>query len=200
MPGNKSETKYLQMVDLKRRSEGRPSNISDTIRKVILKYIETGNYISTACQAAGIPQRTYHNWGTYAKDVEDYIDEHDIYIEDPACLTDDDIKYLREVLPDNLKTKIAHWQFFHRLKTAEAKAEAGHVANLAAAGKKPQYWAASATYLERKAPERWGRRDAVDIQVKEGTQLLEKLSKILQGSPQAPALPAPRNTAVLRPN
>ena len=184
------------MVDLKHRSEGRPSNISDTIRKVILKYIETGNYISVACQAAGIPQHTYCNWGTYAKDVEDFIDSHNIYISDPTSLTEDDIKYLREVLPDNLKNKTAHWEFFHQLKVAEAKAEATHVENLNKAGKLPQHWAASATYLERRYPERWGRRDAVDIQVKEGTQLLEKLSKILQGSTQAPALPAPQNTAI----
>jgi len=184
------------MVDLKHRSEGRPSNISDTIRKVILKYIETGNYISVACQAAGIPQHTYCNWGTYAKDVEDFIDSHNIYISDPTSLTEDDIKYLREVLPDNLKNKIPHWEFFHQLKVAEAKAEATHVENLNKAGKLPQHWAASATYLERRYPERWGRRDAVDIQVKEGTQLLEKLSKILQGSPPAPVLPPPQNTAI----
>jgi len=169
------------MVDLKHRSEGRPSIISDTIKETIIKYISDGNYISVACQAAGIPQRTYHNWGTYAKDVEDYIDEHDIYIEDPACLTEDDITYLREILPDNLKTKIVHWQFFHRLKTAQAKAEAEHVNHLMIAGKAgPQYWAASATYLERKAPERWGRRDAVDVNVREGTELLSKLAAVLQ--------------------
>ena len=169
------------MVDLKHRSEGRPSNISDTIRKVILKYIETGNYISVACQAAGIPQRTYHNWGTYAKDVEDYIDEHDIYIDNPCDISKEDWKYLEGILPDKLKNKIIHWQMFHRLKRAEAEAETIHVSNLMKASNAgPQFWAASATYLERKHPERWGKRDAVDINVREGTELLSKLAAVLQ--------------------
>lgn len=49
--------------------------------------------------------------------------------------------------------------FVKALKRAEAQAEAGIVANVIEASKKPQFWAAGMTYLERKYPESWGRRN-----------------------------------------
>lgn len=50
-------------------------------------------------------------------------------------------------------------RFADALKNAEAMAEAQDVANVRAAGKAgPQFWAASMTYLERRHPERWGKR------------------------------------------
>lgn len=44
------------------------------------------------------------------------------------------------------------------IKVAEALAEASAVRNVRAAGKDPRFWAAEMTYLERRHPERWGRR------------------------------------------
>jgi len=41
---------------------------------------------------------------------------------------------------------------------AESLAEASAVRNVMAAGKQPQFWASAMTYLERKHPEKWGRR------------------------------------------
>src|SRR5262249_14373349 len=41
---------------------------------------------------------------------------------------------------------------------AERLSEASAVRNVMAAGKQPQFWASSMTYLERKHPEKWGRR------------------------------------------
>ena len=48
--------------------------------------------------------------------------------------------------------------FVDALEKAEAEAEAGLVANVRAASKLPQFWAAGMTLLERKSPEKWGRR------------------------------------------
>jgi hypothetical protein len=44
------------------------------------------------------------------------------------------------------------------IQIAEGLAEASAVRNVMAAGKHPQFWASSMTYLERKHPEKWGRR------------------------------------------
>src|SRR5262245_6191057 len=44
------------------------------------------------------------------------------------------------------------------VQIAEGLAEASAVRNVMAAGKSPQFWAAAMTYLERKHPEKWGRR------------------------------------------
>lgn len=48
--------------------------------------------------------------------------------------------------------------FRDALEKAEATAESETVRNVRAASKLPQFWAAGMTYLERKHPERWGRR------------------------------------------
>lgn len=48
--------------------------------------------------------------------------------------------------------------FAHVVRAAEAIAESSAVRNVRAAGKQPQFWAAEMTYLERKYPDRWGRR------------------------------------------
>jgi hypothetical protein len=44
------------------------------------------------------------------------------------------------------------------IRIAESLAEASAVQSVRAAGKLPQFWAARMTWLERKFPDRWGRR------------------------------------------
>jgi hypothetical protein len=44
------------------------------------------------------------------------------------------------------------------LKRASARAEAAEVTKVRTAGNDPRFWAASMTYLERRHPERWARR------------------------------------------
>lgn len=48
--------------------------------------------------------------------------------------------------------------FAQVVRTAEAIAESAAVRSVRAAGKDPRFWAAEMTYLERKYPDRWGRR------------------------------------------
>ena len=48
--------------------------------------------------------------------------------------------------------------FRDAIEKAEALAESETVRNVRQASKLPQFWAAGMTYLERKHPERWGRR------------------------------------------
>lgn len=48
--------------------------------------------------------------------------------------------------------------FVDALEKAEARAEADAVRNVRQAGKLPQFWAAEMTYLERRHPEKWGKR------------------------------------------
>lgn len=48
--------------------------------------------------------------------------------------------------------------FANALKRAQARAEAAEVTKVRNAGNDPRFWAASMTYLERRHPERWARR------------------------------------------
>lgn len=49
-------------------------------------------------------------------------------------------------------------QFLDAVEKAEAEAEADLIAETTKAGRSPQFWAANMTLLERKHPDRWGRR------------------------------------------
>jgi len=50
-------------------------------------------------------------------------------------------------------------EFWEAIKTAEAEAELMHVSNISRAGIQEGNWIPSMTILERKYPDRWGRKD-----------------------------------------
>ena len=156
-------------IDLTVRTRaGRPTALTPEIADIIYDYVAKGNYPGTACAAAGLDESTIYAWRKKASVYKEWLDNNDIYSVEIDQLPDKD-------------NGLIYYRFFMRLKTAEALAENTHVSNLMKAGAAgPQFWAASATYLERKHPDRWGKRDAVDINIKEGTALLEKLSQVLQ--------------------
>lgn len=52
----------------------------------------------------------------------------------------------------------ADQMFMETVEKLEAEAECDAIRNVRQAGKLPQFWAAEMTYLERKYPDRWGRR------------------------------------------
>lgn len=56
----------------------------------------------------------------------------------------------------------AFWEFCEAVKKAEAKAEADRVRRIQTAGKDGN-WQADAWWLERRRPERWGRRERHEL-------------------------------------
>lgn len=156
----------------KYKKGGRPTVLNEAVYNSLVSTAATGNYVSTCCDAAGINPCTYNNWLDRAKDVQSYLDSincTDIYNIDI------------DKLPDEIKPNIVYYQLFMDIK----KAQAGAIKKLhdkvsAAADAGPQYWIAAMTLLERIRPELYGKREALDIAVTEGTALLEKLSQVLQ--------------------
>lgn len=110
---------------------GRKSLLNDNTKDIILRYISNGNYIRTACLAAGISEHTFYNWERRGNNPGN---GNDIYVE-----------------------------FFQALKIAEAKSEADTVSRVHDAGEDKRNWAADMTRLERKNPERWGRRLELEV-------------------------------------
>jgi hypothetical protein len=156
-------------IDLTVRTrEGRPTALTPEIADIIYNHVADGNYPGTACMAAGLDESTIYKWRNKAALYKQWLDDNDIYSTDVNELPEHD-------------NGLIYYQFFIRLKTAESLAEIAHVNNLKRAGSAgPQFWAASATYLERKHPDRWAKRDAIDISVKDSQVLLEKLAKALK--------------------
>jgi hypothetical protein len=79
--------------------------------------------------------------------------------------------------------------FLDALEKAEARAEADAIRNIRQAGKLPQFWAAEMTYLERRHPEKWGRRQEGDsgpkvvVQIGVGAGSVQGLSIATFASP-----------------
>uniref|UniRef100_A0A6H1ZL13 Uncharacterized protein n=1 Tax=viral metagenome TaxID=1070528 RepID=A0A6H1ZL13_9ZZZZ len=159
---------------------GQPTKLTPDRQAIIIEFIESGNYISTACDAAGITRQTYLNWLEWGE--EEAKNGGGLY-----------------------------FNFFEAIKKAQAQAEAERVARVRAAGigggvskrrvttfkdgtetieetfQTPQ-WLADMTHLERRHPERWGRRDRTTVDINETrsiqiTQVTEvrKAGEIVEG-------------------
>lgn len=139
-----------------KRTRGQPEKIDNPeLRETIINFIKAGNYIQTACEAAGIHPSTYCLWRQRAEQAE----------------------------IEGKKDKYS--EFFNAIKKAEKEAEAFLVANIKNAAVKKGAWQAAAFLLERKYPAQWGRKDmqkqehsgtiAVEYQKLTDEQLEERL-------------------------
>jgi hypothetical protein len=80
------------------------------------------------------------------------------YLETAADLADIDRSTLSRWQVKAQDGKEPYQALCKALKRAAARAEAAEVAKVRRAGNDPRFWAASMTYLERRAPDRWARR------------------------------------------
>jgi hypothetical protein len=82
--------------------------------------------------------------------------------------------------------------FMHALEKEEAKVKRRCTKNVLNAGDDPRFWAASMTYLERKDPEHWGRRNEdgsgpkVLVQIGVGAGDVQVQVAMIAGLPEAP--------------
>jgi hypothetical protein len=165
-------------IDLQKRTAGRPTALTDIVWNTLVSRVKGNNYIPVACAAAGINRRTLSEWMTWAKDVDDYIYTNNI----PMPLSKEELTQdIYDTFPDNLRIHIIYWYLFQDLKTAEAQGIQDlndHILNAA-----PKNWLAAMTLLERRHPDMYGKRDAVDVNVQDSQELLRKLSQALQITP-----------------
>jgi hypothetical protein len=116
----------------------KPKLLNTNTRNIILDYISKGNYIKTACMAAGISEHTFYNWEERAEQYN------------PDNGTGEDYLY---------------FQFFQEVKRAEAQNIARNLQNIqsyADSGKQAN-WQASAWILERKYPAEFGKRMELEV-------------------------------------
>lgn len=104
---------------------GRPSNALIDVARLhkFLSLVAKGNYIETACKAAGFSQQSLVNWRRQAE-----------------------------------AGQIAAIAFVEAYEKAQAEAETEAVDHIRSTRKRPELWAASMTHLERRHPDRWGKR------------------------------------------
>ncbi|KKK75903.1 hypothetical protein LCGC14_2869070, partial [marine sediment metagenome] len=158
---------------------GRPTLLTSKLIEQVAGLVGKGNYISTACQIVGIGERTYYDWLERASKDES---EESIYS-----------------------------QFSQAIKRAESDAEARRVERIEQAGiggglirrrttttkdgteiLDEQYaqpnWLADMTHLERRHPDRWGRKDRTRIDVSGKVEhritQVETILNMGEGTPQ----------------
>lgn len=106
--------------------------------------IRAGNYNETVCRYLGIDPSTFYRW-------------------------------LREGEQEESGLKN---QFYHAIKRAEAHAEIRNVQIIqraaAEAENDPRLWTAAMAFLERKHPDRWGRREKVSADVEHKGQVTNR--------------------------
>lgn len=129
--------------------------MDDQFMHELLQYIEAGNYLNTACHAMGIDESTYHKWITDGKQLAVAIES--------ANNTDE----LKEVLMDGgmvmgySPLQCRCYVFFQYATKASARSEAFAVAMVRK--HMPDQWTAAMTFLERRFPGRWKRKEQIDI-------------------------------------
>lgn len=89
------------------------------------------------------------------------------YLETAAAFAGIDADTLRRWVKRGAReSKGRYREFYGSLKKALADGEAVHVARIGAAS--GEHWQASAWMLERKHPEKWGRKDKVQVTLTDG--------------------------------
>jgi hypothetical protein len=133
-----------------KKTTGRKSRLTRDVQEQLTNYIKRGHFETMACAACGIAESTYFRWKELGED----------HLEDRAG---------KKVL---VKARSPYREFREAVEKAKAQARMVHIENIRSAafdtvteGDRtkiiPKNWTASAWFLERTAPEMFGRRDTV---------------------------------------
>lgn len=125
---------------------GRPPLFDEDRASIMLNALQAGAYMETAAALAGIAKSTFYDWLRRGARARGAIDAGTLDVDDPD---------------HELDVQLAEFSDAVRKALAQAEVDMLLVVNKAARGDEdhsPQ-WQAAAWRLERKNPNRWGRRD-----------------------------------------
>lgn len=146
---------------------GRPTKINPTIQEQIVKAIRAGNYIETASAYAGINKSTLYDWLKRGEREKQRVAKNPKY------------KIRKDEAP--------FVDFSNAVQKALADAEIRDVATIVKAS--TEHWQAAAWRLERKYPDRWGRKKVdIDVSGELGVKhsgQTEKIAEQLENDPDA---------------
>lgn len=132
---------------------GRPRKVTPELTERIVDALLEGNYLETAAAVVGVSKSTLYRWLRKAEELEAIAGEQVVDLDDPL---EADVYAL---------TDPAEWailDFRHAVKSAEAWAEMELVRLAKGAAVSGAAWQAFMTILERRHPDRWGRRKVLD--------------------------------------
>jgi transposase len=109
------------------------SKLNPEMIEKLCKAVFEGNYMQTACRLAGISEPAFYQW---IKNGEKDIQEG-----------------TNSIFTDLVKA----------IKKAESEAEAKMIQVVISNAVESKNWVSAMTYLERRYPERWGRKDRLQV-------------------------------------
>jgi transposase len=150
---------------------GPKSILTDELIEEIRQLVDAGNYVDTACAAVGISPAAYYKWGRIGEKLIGEAGEEWSF---------------NDAEPD--ASRLPGWngyewqtvKFVATMKKATARSEAYAVAIVRK--HMPHQWTAAMTYLERRYPSRWKRRDLHEVAQ---AQTVEDTERALLENPDA---------------
>lgn len=140
---------------------GRPTKLTPELQTRIVNFLRTGAYVETAAAAAGVSKQTLYDW-----------------LKRGARVGRDE---LGEVTPKD-HPDADYARFLDAVEVAQAEADVGDLAIIRKAAQ-DGYWAAAAWRLERKHPDKWGRREVLALTTAE--HQTDELVAAIQDDPEA---------------
>lgn len=133
---------------------GRPIKLNNQIRDSVASALRAGNYIETAAAYAGINKTTLYDWLKRGEREKQRIESN------PGAKA--------------RKSEALFVDFSNAVQKAMADAEVRDVATIVRAS--AENWQAAAWRLERKYPDRWGRRKLeVDVSGQIAVQIVDDI-------------------------
>lgn len=117
-----------------------PRKLNEGMITALSEAIAKGNYAQTACNLVGVWPETLIRWIHQAED------------DDAKGLTEEESIYIR---------------LHQAIKKAESQAEARLVEVVREAAEVKREWLPAMTFLERRHPDRWGRKDRSQVTIDE---------------------------------
>ena len=135
-----------------KRGRGRESMLTQERHDKIVEIIKAGNYENVAWMQSGICEETYYGWKKRGKEALALL------------------KKKEEVA----ESELVYVEFFQSIKEAIAYSEEYAVSKVRV--HMDTSWQAAMTYLERKFPDRWGKKDRLTVEV--NTMVTDALKEI----------------------
>ena len=135
----------------------RPSKLTDEVQENICNWLKLGYYQEDAAIMAGISPSTYYEWMKKGDSERIALESG----EDALALPEHPLPAPEEE-PKEIEVVYRFMEFSEAVKKARAEAEGAHIRNIRKAADNG-VWQASAWFLERSHPKKWGKRSQLDV-------------------------------------
>ena len=136
----------------------RPTKLTPQLIEDISNWLKMGYYQEDAATMVGISPSTYYEW---MKRGDKAIEKADQKVLNPPK-AEDDVETLPAQVAVEGEIVNLYSEFSEAVKKARAEAEGAHIRNIRKAADNGT-WQASAWFLERSFPKKWGKRSTLDI-------------------------------------